>query len=364
MSSRKLAPRESAKASPPDNAFLARCLANAADDAKGHLAHALKKASRRAHLWPVEAADVFAEGSDLTTLSGVGPYVARLLEGWITKPPPNLPEPEDCAEFLTMAQALRILALKPAWKKKLQGDLQMHTRWSDGEGEISDMAEAAMARGYRYISITDHTKGLSIAGGIDEKGLARQGKEIDRLNADYRAQGKDFVILKSAEVNLSVEGAVDMSAASLGKLDIVLGAFHSALRKSEDQTSRYLAAVRNPHIQILGHPQTRIYNYRTGLHADWGRVFGEAAKWDKAVEIDGYADRQDLRLSLLKIARREGVRISLGTDSHRPVQLEFMVFSLAAAAAAKIPPDRIINFLPAAELKEWAASVRSRARAL
>ena len=126
------------------------------------------------------------------------------------------------------------------------------------------------------------------------------------------------------------------------------------------QTARFIAAVRNPAIQILGHPQGRVYNYRAGLDAEWSRVFDEAARLDKAVEIDGYADRQDLKLSLLKIAKREGVRISLGTDAHHPWQLIFMNFSLAAACLAKIRPDRIINFLSARDLKAWVDSVRGR----
>jgi DNA polymerase (family 10) len=90
--------------------------------------------------------------------------------------------------------------------------------------------------------------------------------------------------------------------------------------------------LRNPTTQILGHPQGRIYNYRAGLNADWSRVFAEATRFDKAMEIDGYADRQGLKMSLLKIARQEGVRISLGTDAHHPWQLAFMNFTLAAAA--------------------------------
>ena len=160
-------------------------------------------------------------------------------------------------------------------------------------------------------------------------------------------------------MNLSPEGAGDMRPTALRKLDLVLGCFHSALRRKEDQTSRYLAGLRNPGIQILGHPQTRVWNRREGLKADWSAVFAEAARLDKAVEIDGYADRQDLRISLLKVARKEGVRISLGTDAHHPEQLGFMELSLAAAALAKIPAERIINFMSVDQLKSWAQSVRA-----
>ena len=116
--------------------------------------------------------------------------------------------------------------------------------------------------------------------------------------------------------------------------------------------------MRNAHIHILGHPRGRIYNFRSGLNADWPRVFAEAARLDKAVEIDCYPDRQDLNVELLKIAREHGTRISLGTDAHHPWQLEFIELGLAAALRAKIPAARILNFIPVLELKAWAESVR------
>ena len=130
------------------------------------------------------------------------------------------------------------------------------------------------------------------------------------------------------------------------------------MRKTEDQTERYLAAIRNPNVHILGHPRGRIYNYRLGLRAEWSRVFAEAAKIDKAVEIDCYPDRQDLNLTLLKVARKEGVRISLGTDAHHPWQFGFIELGLAAALKARIPAERIINFLSLAELKAWVRQLR------
>jgi DNA polymerase (family 10) len=151
-----------------------------------------------------------------------------------------------------------------------------------------------------------------------------------------------------------------MDPAALARLDLVLASFHSALRKKEDQTERYLSALRNPNVQILGHPRGRVYNYRLGLKADWARVFAEAAKRDKAVEIDSYPDRQDLNLSLLRLAKREGVRISLGTDAHHPWQFEFIELGLAAALKAKIPAERIINFMPLVELRAWVEKVRER----
>jgi histidinol phosphatase-like PHP family hydrolase len=234
----------------------------------------------------------------------------------------------------------------------------MHTSWSDGSASILEMAQAAEGRSYQYIAITDHSKGLKIAGGIDEKALAQQAVEIAKANAVMRDRG--VTVLRSIEMNLNPRGEGDMDRKSLARLDLVLGAFHSSLRKKEDQTERYLAALRNPDIQILGHPRGRIYNYRLGLKADWARVFAEAARLDKAVEIDSYPDRQDLNVALLKIARKAAVRISLGTDSHHANQLEFIELGLAAALKARISPDRIINFMDLDSLKQWVKKVRSR----
>ncbi|MEN3369507.1 MAG: putative hydrolase [Verrucomicrobiota bacterium] len=236
----------------------------------------------------------------------------------------------------------------------------MHTSWSDGSASILGMAQAAKERSYEYIAITDHSKGLKIAGGINEESLAQQALEI--RDANVAMDGSGITVLRSIEMNLNPRGEGDMDRKALARLDLVLGAFHSALRTKEDQTARYLAALRNPDIQILGHPRGRIYNYRMGLKADWPRVFTEAARLDKAVEIDSYPDRQDLNVALLKVARKAGVRISLGTDSHHAHQLEFIELGLAAALRAKISSDRIVNFMDLKNLKRWVKAVRSRSR--
>lgn len=127
------------------------------------------------------------------------------------------------------------------------------------------------------------------------------------------------------------------------------------MRRKEDQTQRYLAALKNPSIDILGHPRGRIYNFRLGLQAEWPRIFALAAELDKAVEVDCYPDRQDLNVDLLRMAKQEGCRISLGTDSHGPSQLAFMDLGIAAIALARIDPARVLNFLSADELLHWAA---------
>lgn len=339
------------------NADLAELLADGAKEADGVLRQALKRAARSAFLWPVEAAALLDEERSLTELHGVGPSIARRISDWIGHPP-ALPRTRDPLrrDFLTLAQARTLLAKKPMWARQLRGDLQMHTQWSDGSGTVREMADAAAVRGYEYIAVTDHTKGLSIAGGIDEAQLARQGEEIAEINLT-----SNVTVLRSVELNLNTKGEGDMARFSLANLDIVLGSFHSALRKKEDQTPRYLSALRNPDLHILGHPRGRVYNYRLGLAADWPRVFAEAARLDKAVEIDSYPDRQDLNVALLKLVRQSGARVSIGTDAHHAPQLGFIELGLAAALKARIPADRIVNFLSLAQLKAWVAKLRESA---
>ena len=347
---------------PVTNADLAESLANEAARADGVLQRALKRATRAAFLWPEEAAELHAQGRKLTELHGVGPRIAAMIATWLTNQEPR-DEPRDPLreDFLTLAEARSILATDPVWATRCAGDLQMHTQWSDGSGSVADMAAAGLERGYHYIGITDHSVGLKIAGGIGEEQLRAQAAEIAQVNASLSVAGHELAVLRSLELNLNPKGEGDMSSESLAQLDLVLGSFHSALRKKEDQTERYLAALRNPDVQVLGHPRGRVYNFRLGLNADWSRVFDEAAALDKAVEVDCYPDRQDLNVELLRLVRAAGARVSLGTDAHDPSQLGFMELGLAATLKARIAPDRIINFMPRQDLLGWVGSLRATA---
>jgi histidinol phosphatase-like PHP family hydrolase len=342
------------------NSGIAELLSQQAESAGAPLSKALRRAARSAFLWPVEAADLVAEEKSLTTLPSIGPYLEKLIRGWIERPPDNAEDlpPAIRRGFLSLPEARVILAARKRWKVELKGDLQMHTHWSDGSGTVLEMAQAASQRGYEYIAITDHSKGLKIAGGIGEDDLGKQAREIAEVNAALSRSGSRLQVLRSIELNLNPRGEGDMETSSLRPLDLVLGSFHSALRRTEDQTERYLAALRNPCIQILGHPQGRVYNYRAGLNADWPRVFALAAELDKAVEIDAYPDRQDLRVELLRLAKRAGCRISIGTDAHHVWQLGFIELGLAAACLAGIRQERILNYLSRTELLAWAAKVR------
>lgn len=338
----------------PANADVAEWLALQAEEAKTPmLAKAFRRASRMAFGWQEEVLEILDRGGSLTDLQAIGPYLSRKIEQFVKGPAIRFRPSPLRKNFLTISEARALLGKKPSWLTDYKGDLQMHTTWSDGSATVREMADAAIERRYDYIGITDHTKGLKIAGGIDEAGLRRQGEEIDSVNAALQTAGKRLRVLKSAELNISPSGASDMELGALRKLDIVVGSFHSALRKTEDQTDRYAVALKNPDFDILGHPRGRIYNYRVGLKADWQKVFATAARFDKAVEIDSYPDRQDLDVSLLKIAKLEGCKIAIDTDAHHPWQLAFVELGLAAAIKAGIPRENVVNFWPIDELLKW-----------
>jgi histidinol phosphatase-like PHP family hydrolase len=351
--------RRSLDRTPLDNGTIAELLARKAEQASGHLARAFRRAARSAFVWPIEAAELLRAGRSLTELASVGPYMEKLIRKWIEAPPALAEAPAIRRHFLTLAQANGILAANPSWASRFKGDLQMHSTWSDGGDTIRAMAQAAKERGYEYIAITDHSKGLRIAGGIDESALHLQVKEIDKVNEELASAGCRVRVLTSIELNLRPDGRGDMDSRALRELDVVVGSFHSALRRNEDQTERYLAALRNPDIQILGHPRGRIYNYRPGLSADWPRVFGTAAELDKAVELDSYPDRQDVDIDLLRVAQGSGVKIAIDTDAHSASQLEFIKLGLAAALLAGISADRVVNFKRREQLLAWADNVRS-----
>ncbi|HEX2089432.1 MAG TPA: PHP domain-containing protein [Actinomycetota bacterium] len=345
---------------PLSNGQIAELLATAAEEQEGHRRRALGRAARAAAFyWPEEAAALHSQGRSLTELTSVGPWLARQIAAWFDDPP-EVPDPPPLRRgFLTLAEVRTTLSQNPDWAPSLRADLQMHTTYSDGKAPLPEMVSEARTYGYEHVAITDHSKGLPIARGMDEARLAAQGFEIGRMNEDLESSGDGFRILRAIEMNISPEGEGDMDLEALRALDLVLGAFHSKLRVTEDQTDRYVAALRNPTLNVLAHPRGRRFGVRLGLQADWQRVFEAAVVEDKALEIDGFPDRQDLDVELLQLAREVGVRISIGTDAHSTAELRFMEYGLAAAIRAGIPRERILNYLPRDQLLAWARESRS-----
>jgi putative hydrolase len=347
-----------------NNSQLSEWLARGAEAAErgSQRARALRRAARAALTWPDEVAELIETGTPLTTLNRVGPYVAGVIEEVLARNEVVEPDPIR-AGFLTRSRVTRILRDTTLGDAVL-ADFQTHTTWSDGHATVGVMADEAARLGRRYMVVTDHSKGLPIAGGKDERAFAAQREEIANENARLRAAGTDLTLLAGIEMNLSPTGEGDMEPTLLQSMDLVLGAFHSKLRLRDDQTDRYVAALRNPWIDVLAHPRGRMFNFRIGLTARWNIVFEEARRRDVALEIDGYADRQDLDVDTLRLAADMGVRISLGSDAHAPVDLGFLDFAIAAAADAGIARGRIINTLSVDELREWTMSRRRRAPAL
>jgi histidinol phosphatase-like PHP family hydrolase len=313
-------------------------------------------------LWPIEAADLVAEGRSLTELVAVGPFVGRQIHEWLREPPAVPDAPPSRRGFISYAEANEVVAQNPDWEHGLRGDLQMHTTYTDGGGTIAEMVDAAEPLGYEYIALTDHSQQLKIAKGMDEAGFAVQDREIAATNAALGSAGKRLRVLRGIEMNVSTEGVGDMDERFLADRDIVLGAFHGQLRKTEDQTERYLKALANRTIDVHAHPRGRIWNFRLGLAADWGRVVERATQLDKALEIDAYPDRQDLNVELLRFAAETGCRISIGTDAHTPSELPVVWIGVGAAILAGLRREQILNYLSADELRAWVT--RRRARAL
>lgn len=338
-----------------NNGVLSELLAREADAHSDHRARALKRAASRALMWPVEAAELLSNGGSLTALPAVGPWVAQLIEKWINDPPPPVDVPPLRRGFITMAEALRALEAAPEYRAA-RADLQVHTTWSDGDEPLAIMAGELQKRGYAFAAITDHSQGLKIAGGMDEETLQRQWIELAAVDASLEG----IELWRGLEMNLSPQGEGDMDPAVLAELDVVLGTFHSELRKKEDQTERYLAAIANPTVDVFAHPVCRMYNRRVGLSADWPRVFAAAADAGMALEIDCTLYRQDLPVELLRIARDSGVWFSMGTDAHAIGELDYMPIGLGAAAIAGVSPERILTFRPPSEVREWVRERRAR----
>ena len=250
-----------------------------------------------------------------------------------------------------MAQALgRRCDRSIVSKGTFRGDFQMHSTWSDGGERIETMARACMALGHSCMGITDHSYGLPIARGITMEDVVAQHREIDRLN--HRLEG-EFRVFKGIEANILIDGALDLQIEERSVFEFVVASPHSLLRRDTDQTARMVGAVKQPGVAILGHPQGRMYNSRSGVIADWPRVFAEAAKRKVAIEVDGNWHRQDAHHALARQALAAGCLFALDSDAHSIGELRFTDYSIAHARLAGIPSDSVINCWSNERLKTW-----------
>ena len=239
----------------------------------------------------------------------------------------------------------------------LLGNMQTHSNWSDGETTIEEMAKAAMEVGLQYILITDHTRGLAMTGGADEKKLLKQMAEIDKLNKRsptsprLRGAGKfhasSFKILKGAEVNIGKNGELDMDEKVLAQLDVVGAAVHSHFNLSrEEQTQRIIKAMENPNVDIIFHLTGRLINKREAIQVDFEEILKTAKKTGTILEIDAYPDRLDLRDDFIKECVAAGVKMSIGADAHSPAHYKYLEMGLAQARRGWAQKSDIINAWP------------------
>lgn len=262
--------------------------------------------------------------------------------------------------FLTRAQVVAALAdrrLHGPTLKEYRGDLQMHSVWSDGSQTIEEIIETGIARGYDYCAVTDHSYGLTIAGGVSMAELAEQHRDIDRLNDANRGR---FRLLKGIEANIRADGSVDMEPDELQLLEIVVAAPHSSLRSAADQTPRLVRAVTTPGVHILGHPRGRMYGSRPGIAADWSAVFAAAVRANVAIEIDGDPSRQDVDHDLAGRAVAAGCLFALDSDAHGASDFAYAETAIAHARLAGVPAECVINCWPLDRLVKWARAAWNR----
>ena len=225
----------------------------------------------------------------------------------------------------------------------LRGDLQIQTTWTDGANSIEEMAEEARRLGLEYIAITDHTKGLAMTGGSDEKKLLRQMAMIEEINRSL----KGITVLKGAEVNINKDGSLDIKDEVLAELDVVGIAVHSHFNlPRREMTERIKRAMRNPHADILFHPTGRVIQKREPYDVDMDEIIRTAKETGTVLEVDAYPDRLDLKDEHVRKAIEAGVKLVIDSDAHSVNHVRFLEFGVAQARRGWARKNDILNTLP------------------
>ena len=291
--------------------------------------------------------DAAASTGRLESLEGVGPGIAKVLRELVQ---------EGGSAYL---HRLREEAGQPSTpeaqpgplvEQGYQGDLHCHTDWSDGGASVLEMAQAAMARGYRYLAITDHSPRITVVNGLGPERLAAQRRVIDEAQ---RALGDGIRLLQGCEVDILPDGSLDLPDDALAELDLVIASPHLQLKQERGaMTERMLKAVAHPQVDIVGHPTGRRPGSRPGADYDFEAVFRAAARNRVVMEMDCDPARMDLSPELARLALDAGCSLSLDSDAHAPDQFVYVDLALWMTRRAAIPPERIINWLPFDELRE------------
>ncbi|MBI1786147.1 MAG: DNA polymerase/3'-5' exonuclease PolX [Acidobacteria bacterium] len=226
---------------------------------------------------------------------------------------------------------------------QIRGDLHMHTRETDGRATLEEMAEAARRQGYEYIAITDHSKALAMANGLDEKravAFAAQVREINRRGLGIR-------IFSGLECDILRDGTMDLANDALAELDLVIGSVHSHMNQEPgEMTDRLLRALECPALKIIGHPTGRVLLHRDGFRFDFERIVDEAVRRGVLLEINASPERLDLDPALLRTAKARGAKFTISTDAHHPKHLLNMRYGVTVARRAWLGADDILNTLP------------------
>ncbi|HLC60323.1 MAG TPA: DNA polymerase/3'-5' exonuclease PolX [Candidatus Nanoarchaeia archaeon] len=222
----------------------------------------------------------------------------------------------------------------------LKGDLQMHTKWSDGSNTVEEIALAAKKLGHEYICITDHSGRLAIANSLDEKRILQQKKEIEKINKNING----LTILHGTEVNIAEDGSLDMNNKILQRLDIVVAAVHSGFKNSKEKiTNRIIKAMQNKNVDIIAHPTGRLITKREAYEIDLDKVFDEAKKTGTVMEINSYPERMDLKDSNVRAGIKKGIKLVISTDAHATSQLHFIKLGIGTARRGWATKNDVIN---------------------
>ncbi|UOY94251.1 DNA polymerase/3'-5' exonuclease PolX [Ectobacillus sp. JY-23] len=222
----------------------------------------------------------------------------------------------------------------------VKGDLHMHTTWSDGAFSVEEMVQACLARGYRYMAITDHSQYLKVANGLTRERLQEQGEEIRRINEKY----PDITIFRGVEMDILPDGTLDFDDEVLQELDFVIGAIHSSFSQDRETIMKRLrAAVENAHVTMIAHPTGRLIGRREGYDVDTEMLIQLAKETDTVLELNANPQRLDLSAELLWKAQEAGVKIAINTDAHTLDMLEDLKIGVAAAKKGWIRKDTVIN---------------------
>jgi DNA polymerase (family 10) len=239
----------------------------------------------------------------------------------------------------------------------IRGDLHVHTKWSDGAHDLSEIVAAARERKYGYVAITDHSKGLGVARGLTADRVREQIAEIDAANR----KAKGCRILKGIEVDIRGDGTLDLPDALLRDLDIVVASIHSGFRQPGEQlTKRLVAAIRNPCVHVIAHPTGRLLGEREAYPADMEAVLSEAARCGKALEINAHPLRMDLSDANARSAKRLGVPLVVSTDTHVLANLDYMGYGVAIARRGWLGRGDVLNALPFRSLEKRLQAMRGK----